>query len=238
MANIPLKTIKFPGLSNTYTIPEISSDLVTSGKAADAKKVGDELSQINKSLGDMPTYKELYLAPRIKYALKNVLRNSMFFNQYGGVYLEMLELSLNMSTPTQVNYFTTFEEADESIYLNNNGTKSWNSGNKGAWRSVPITLGNAKYLEYNGVPSYWRGTAVYIIPAIVFTDNNRNVLQVIEGRDGEFATRYQNKDNPSAAHHDMTTSGFVKIPFGATKAYVSVEHISSGNYVGTVYLYY
>lgn len=203
-----------------------------------ASKTVDLVSEIRSDLGDMPTYKELYLAPRIKYALKNVLKNGMFFNQYGGVYLEMLELSLNMSSPTKVNYFTTFSEAYESVYLNNNGTKTWNSNNSGAWRSVPITLGNAKYLEYDGVPSYWRGTSVYVIPAIVFTDDNKNVLQVIDGRDGEFATRYQNKDDPSAQHHDMNTSGFVKIPFGATKAYVSVEHVSSGDYVGTVHLYY
>ena len=217
------------------------ANLDTSVKTSIVDAINAAQAEINAAktdLDNLPRYKELYLAPRIKYALKNVLKNSMFFNQYGGVYLEMLELSLNMSTPTQVNYFTTFEAAYESVYLNNNGTKAWNSSNKASWRSVPITLGNAKYLEYDGVPSYWRGTSVYVIPAIVFTDNNMNVLQVIEGRDGEFATRYQNKDNPSAAHHDMNTSGFVKIPFGATKAYVSVEHINSGNYVGTVYLYY
>ena len=46
MANIPFKSITFPGLPNKYTVPEISTDLTTSGKAADAKAVGDELSDI------------------------------------------------------------------------------------------------------------------------------------------------------------------------------------------------
>jgi hypothetical protein len=218
----------------------IDNTLATSGAAADAKKTGDEIAAVKADLDNLPTYKELYLAPRIKYALKNVLKNSMFFNQYGGEYLEMLELSLNMSNPTRVNYFTTFSAAYESVYLNNNGTKAWNSGSKNTWRSVPITLGNAKYLEYDAVPSYWRGTAVYVIPAIVFTDDNMNVLQAIEGRDGEVVSFYQNEDTPSAAHHDMRTGGFVKVPFGATKAYVSVEHVVSSNVdkVGTVYLYY
>ena len=67
MANIPLKSIKFPGLANTYTIPEVSTDLTASGKAAEAAKVGAELADIkadvaaagtqidtiNESLGDL-----------------------------------------------------------------------------------------------------------------------------------------------------------------------------------------
>ena len=43
MANIPFKSITFPGLPNKYTVPEISNDLMTAGKAADAKATGDAL---------------------------------------------------------------------------------------------------------------------------------------------------------------------------------------------------
>lgn len=50
MANIPLKTIKFPGLANTYTIPEVSTDLTASGKAAEAAKVGAELATLGDQL--------------------------------------------------------------------------------------------------------------------------------------------------------------------------------------------
>ena len=46
MATIPLKDITFPGLDNTYTIPEIDNTLSTAGKAADAKKTGDEIDQL------------------------------------------------------------------------------------------------------------------------------------------------------------------------------------------------
>ena len=46
MANIPFKSITFPGLPNKYTVPEISSDLMTAGKAADAKATGDALSAL------------------------------------------------------------------------------------------------------------------------------------------------------------------------------------------------
>lgn len=44
MANIPLKDITFPGLSDTYTVPQIDSGLNTSGKAADSKATGDALA--------------------------------------------------------------------------------------------------------------------------------------------------------------------------------------------------
>ena len=50
MATIPLKDITFPGLDNTYTIPEIDNTLSTAGKAADAKKTGDEIDQLKSEL--------------------------------------------------------------------------------------------------------------------------------------------------------------------------------------------
>lgn len=46
MANKPLQSIKFPGLDDTYTVPVVDSTLTQSGGAADAKKVGDEITQI------------------------------------------------------------------------------------------------------------------------------------------------------------------------------------------------
>lgn len=56
MANIPLKTIKFPGLSDTYTIPDptpVDATLANPGQAADAKKVGDELSDLKQDLTEL-----------------------------------------------------------------------------------------------------------------------------------------------------------------------------------------
>lgn len=50
MANKPLKSIKFPGLADTYTVPEIDNTLTTSGKAADSKKVGDELNDLKSAV--------------------------------------------------------------------------------------------------------------------------------------------------------------------------------------------
>ena len=51
MAEIALKTIKFPGIDNIYTLPVIDSTLTISGQAADAAKVGEALATfVSKNL--------------------------------------------------------------------------------------------------------------------------------------------------------------------------------------------
>ena len=50
MADKPLKSITFPGLADKYMIPEIDSTLTQQGEAADAKKTGDEISDIKNTL--------------------------------------------------------------------------------------------------------------------------------------------------------------------------------------------
>lgn len=44
MANKPMKSIKLPGLPDTYTFIQDDTTLTVSGAAADAKVVGDTLS--------------------------------------------------------------------------------------------------------------------------------------------------------------------------------------------------
>ena len=50
MANIPLESITFPGLTNRYTIPTVDNTLTTTGAAADAKKTGDEIADLKADL--------------------------------------------------------------------------------------------------------------------------------------------------------------------------------------------
>lgn len=50
MANKPLQSITFPGLPDKYTVPIVDDTLAITGAAADAKKVGDELSDVKSDL--------------------------------------------------------------------------------------------------------------------------------------------------------------------------------------------
>ena len=50
MATKPLQSIKFPGLSDTYTIPQVDATLTTTGAAADAKVTGDAINQLTTNL--------------------------------------------------------------------------------------------------------------------------------------------------------------------------------------------
>lgn len=50
MANKPLQSIKFPGLSDTYIVPQIDDTLSVEGRAADAKETGDRIAGLKDEL--------------------------------------------------------------------------------------------------------------------------------------------------------------------------------------------
>ena len=55
MANKPLKSVQFPGLDDTYTIPAVDTTLAVTGAAADAKKVGDEITELKADISELGT---------------------------------------------------------------------------------------------------------------------------------------------------------------------------------------
>lgn len=95
MANKPLKTIKFPGLSDTYTVPQIDNTLEVTGAAADAKKVGDEISDLKDDL------KESAFTVAAKNALLDCLKAISWSNETDGEPLiNALSIELGI-TPSQ-----------------------------------------------------------------------------------------------------------------------------------------
>jgi len=53
MANKPLKSIKFPGLSDTYTVPQFDTatgGMGTAGKIPDSKAVKDAVDSLKEDL--------------------------------------------------------------------------------------------------------------------------------------------------------------------------------------------
>lgn len=56
MANVTLKSVQLPGLSNTYVVPQVDNTLTQTGAAADAKKTGDEISDLKSDFNEIDNY--------------------------------------------------------------------------------------------------------------------------------------------------------------------------------------
>ena len=68
MADKPLQSLSFPELTDKYTIPLVTTDLTQANKAAEAKKVGEELDDLKSKIDDAG------LTDEAKQALMTVLR--------------------------------------------------------------------------------------------------------------------------------------------------------------------
>ena len=94
MANKPLKSIKFPGLNDTYTVPEVDATLATTGAAADAKKVGDEINDLKADLSEIVPG----LSDEAKEALLACFRHIAFLDEDEDYY-ENLRVALEAQEP-------------------------------------------------------------------------------------------------------------------------------------------
>ena len=87
MANKPLQSIKFPGLNDTYTTPQVDATLTTTGAAADAKKVGDEITSVKQDLSKV-------FSNNAKAALLDCLKHVAWIDEHGQDCYDALEEAL------------------------------------------------------------------------------------------------------------------------------------------------
>lgn len=120
MANKPLKSIKWPDLPDTYTVPVIDNTLSIQGKAADAKKVGDEISEIKADLANIDTSG---VPSNVRQAIKTLLQSagyepssglddemaviSSWASQVTAITLNQSSISISGATTSQLTATTT-----------------------------------------------------------------------------------------------------------------------------------
>ena len=93
MANKPLKTIKFPGLNDVYTIPQPDASLTDNNKYAPAGVVGTELDELDAKIDEIGE-----LTEDVKVALLQCFRNVAWINEHGQDYYEALYNALYPNT--------------------------------------------------------------------------------------------------------------------------------------------
>ena len=146
MAIKPLKSIKFPELSDTYIVPQVDPTLSQSGQAADAKVVGDKIGGIDSQLRDN------HLAKRI--VENSYVKNNGQFSNYSG---------WNRTDYIRVDYIDTLKvtataASNYNVFYDENKVKIPTYDSISATAVISIVSGenevkvppNAKYVMFSG----------------------------------------------------------------------------------------
>lgn len=111
MANKPLQTIKFPGLTDIYTVPQVDSNFTgTAGQVPDSKKVKDEISALKEDLNAIQGISE-----DLKVALLACFSKVAWIDSHGSTYYSALYDALYPTTGL-VSLTAVFNQGNNIIY--------------------------------------------------------------------------------------------------------------------------
>lgn len=157
MANIPLESLKFPNLPDTYTIPVIDNTLTVSGAAADAKATGDAID-----LGSVTA--------ELKAALLQLAQKVAYIDDQGQTYYDDLYDALYnryWQVTNTLSHCTSSNGAEQTIKGNPyTATITASAGYVMEGATVSITMGGADITSTaysNGVISIAAVTGALVI---------------------------------------------------------------------------
>lgn len=155
MANIALKDLQFPGLNNVYKIPEVDNTLTISGAAADAKKTGDELSDLKQELTQSDGGVVLLNLVPNKYLIKEDGSEGAY---WGWSCTDFIKVEQNQ-------LLTVFSASATSwnIFYDSNKEMIETISISAGWNAVPVPTG-AKYVRFSNVTADIESLRLWLSP--------------------------------------------------------------------------
>lgn len=171
MANKPLQTIKFPGLTDIYTVPQVDSNFTgTAGQVPDSKKVKDEISALKEDLNAV--------------SLKNLSQIEWTPNFVSDRYIGVSDGKLHISTKYTCTALFNGAGIRDAVTITGNTYELavFFYGEDGSIQTGDDYLGHSEYVS-NGIIVYIPTSAVRIaltarrIDQDALTDTDRTAIQ-------------------------------------------------------------
>ena len=234
MADKPLKSIKFPGLTDTYTIPQIDTTLSIAGKAADAKEVGDPLTSVKEELSEIADHA---FPTTAKALLISLFKNAVFTSDQTEV-INALDTALNIGdiiavTGISLDSSAKTVTAGDTVTITATVTPS-NATNKGiVWTSSDETVATVSGGIVTGVGN---GTAVITAKTVdggfTATCSVTSTVVNLLDRSKSSVSNYVNRDNGQLASSDtFDATDFIWLEPNKT-------YYSEGCYLKNFYAFY
>lgn len=187
MANKPLKSITFPGLTDTYTIPQIDTSLTVEGKAADAQAVGNKFTEVSATAGKaFPTDTASGSVASFADGADDIPMKSV------KVAIELVQSGSGDPSPDNIRPISGWTEANVVRTGINIWDEEWENGTYNMMTGIFIY--NASYFA-NKNPVHVKPNTVYYLGSSVnatwemcFYDENMNFLSTSSVTNATFRT--------------------------------------------------